>query len=184
MTRYKWVVDRKAEGFPITMACKAADVSRQAFYDWQTQMAAGPTVAQLGEAAVVDEIRVIVKDFDGTYGEPRMTVELANRGHHVNAKRVARLMRAHGIVGVHKPTKVCTTIPAEDYPPIPDLIGRRFAPGAPDVGWVSDITYIRTGHGWLYLATVIDLGSRRLVGYHRTHLRRPQDGSSASWRSH
>jgi transposase InsO family protein len=165
VTCYKWVVDRKAEGFPTAMACRAADVSRQAFYDWQTRVATGPTEAQLDEVALVDEMRVIADDFDGTYGEPRMTVELGNRGYDVNKKRVARLMRAHGIVGVHKPTKKQTTIPSEDHPPIPDLIGRRFDPGAPDVGWVSDITYIRTGQGWLYLATVLDLGSRRLVGY-------------------
>ena len=74
-------------------------------------------------------------------------------------------MRVHGIVGVHKPAKVRTTIPADHSPPLPDLINRGFAPGAPDVAWVGDITYIPTGEGWLYLATVIDLGSRRLLGY-------------------
>ena len=74
-------------------------------------------------------------------------------------------MRLHGIVGVHKPAKVRTTIPAEDAPPLPDLIGRSFAPGRPHVAWVGDITYIPTGEGWLYLASVLDLGSRRLLGY-------------------
>jgi putative transposase len=68
-------------------------------------------------------------------------------------------------VGVHKPTRVRTTIPAEDAPPLPDLIGRGFDPGAPDVAWVGDITYVPTGDGWLYLAPVLDLGSRRLLGY-------------------
>ena len=77
VTRYKWVVDRKAEGFPITMACRAADVSRQAFCDWQTRETAGPTPAQLAEVALVEVKRDIADDFDGTYGEPRMTVELA-----------------------------------------------------------------------------------------------------------
>ena len=62
-------------------------------------------------------------------------------------------------VGVHKPAKVRTTIPAEENPPMPDLIGRRFAPGEPDVAWVGDITYIATGKGWLYLSSV--LGVRR-----------------------
>lgn len=66
---------------------------------------------------------------------------------------------------MHKPTKVRTTIPADNAPPLPDLIGRRFNPGAPDVAWIGDITYIRTGQGWLYLASVLDLGSRRLLGY-------------------
>lgn len=113
----------------------------------------------------VAEIRAIHAEFDGTYGAPRMTVELANRGRVVNHKRVERLMHAQGIVGVHKPAKVRTTIPAEDAPPLPDLIGRRFAPGRPDVAWIGDITYIPTGEGWLYLASVLDLGSRRLLGY-------------------
>lgn len=101
-----------------------------------------------------------------------MTVALANKGTVVNHKRVERLMRVHGIVGVHKPAKVRTTIPAEHSPPLPDLIGRRSDPGMPDVAWVSDITYIPTGEGWLYLATVLDLGSRRLLGYSMaTHMR-------------
>lgn len=94
-----------------------------------------------------------------------MTVELANRGRVVNHKRVRRLMRHHGIVGVHKPARVRTTIPAEEHPPLPDLIGRRFAPAAPDVAWCGDITYVATGEGWLYVASVLDLGSRRLLGY-------------------
>ena len=74
-------------------------------------------------------------------------------------------MRLHGIVGVYKPAKVRTTIPAEDNPPLPDLIGRRFAPAVPDVAWFGDITYVATGEGWLYVASVLDLGSRRLLGY-------------------
>lgn len=165
MTRYRWVAARKAEGFPITMACTVAKVSRQAFNDWRAKTAAGPTPAEVGEAELVAAMRAIHDEFDGTYGSPRMTVELANRGRCVNHKRVERLMRAHGIVGVHKPARVRTTIPAEDAPPLPDLIGRRFAPGRPDVAWVGDITYISTGEGWLYLASVLDLGSRRLLGY-------------------
>ncbi len=165
MTRYRWVAFRKAEGFPISAACDVADVSRQSFYDWCQRRAAGPTVAERVEAALVQEMREIHDEFDETYGSPRMTVELGNRGHLVNRKRVERLMRAHSIVGVHKAAKVRTTIPAENAPPLPDLVRRNFNPGRPDVAWVGDITYIRTCQGWLFLATVIDLGSRRLLGY-------------------
>ena len=165
MTRYLWVASRKAEGFPITAACRVADVSRQAFCDWRQRVAGGSTPAEQAEADLVAEMRTIHDDVDGTYGSPRMTVELAHRGVVVNHKRVERLMRAHGIVGVHKPARVRTTIPAEDAPPLPDLVGRRFNPGRPDVAWVGDITYIPTGQGWLYLASVLDLGSRRLLGY-------------------
>ncbi len=165
MTRYKWIAARRAEGFPITICCKIAEVSRQAFCDWRLKQAAGPSEAELVDAALVAEMRYIQAEFDDTYGQPRMTPELRERGFYVNHKRVERLMRVHGIVGVHKPAKVRTTIPAEDNPPMPDLIGRRFAPGEPDVAWVGDITYIPTGEGWLYLASVLDLGSRRWLGY-------------------
>ncbi len=172
MTRYRWVADRKAEGFPVTMACKVAEVSRQAFHDWRLRAKSRPSEAEQAEEGLVEQMREIHDDFDETYGSPRMTVELTNQGTVVNHKRVERLMRVHGIVGVHKPAKVRTTIPAEHNPPLPDLVGRRFDPGMPDVAWVSDITYIPTGQGWLYLATVLDLGSRRLLGYSMaTHMR-------------
>lgn len=165
MTRYRWVAARKAEGLPITMACRVAEVSRQAFHDWRAKTTAGPTAAERAEAGLVERIKAIHDESDGTYGEPRITVELGRRGLCVNHKRVERLMRVNGVVGVHKPARVRTTVPAEDAPPLPDLVGRRFAPGRPDVAWVGDITYVPTGEGWLYLASVLDLGSRRLLGY-------------------
>jgi putative transposase len=165
VTRYWWVAARKAEGFPITMACVVAGVSRQAFHDWRQRITVGPTAAQVAEVELVGVMRAIHTESDATYGEPRMTEELARRGRPVNHKRVRRLMRLHGIVGVFKRAKVRTTIPAEENPPIPDLVGRRFAPAAPDVVWCGDITYVATGEGWLYVASVLDLGSRRLLGY-------------------
>ena len=172
MTRYRWVADRKAEGFPITMACAVAEVSRQAFYDWRLRLAGGPPEAEQVDAELVAVMREIHNEFDETYGSPRMTVALTNQGWVVNHKRIARLMRLHGIVGVHKPAKVRTTIPTEHNPPLPDLVAGDFTVGRPDVAWVSDITYIPTGQGWLYLATVLDLGSRRLLGYSMaTHMR-------------
>jgi len=147
------------------MACKEAGVSRQAFYDWAARRDADRAEAEQFEAGLVAEIREVHDEFDETYGSPRMTVELNNRGWCVNHKRVERLMAAHSIVGVHKPAKARTTIPADEQPEIPDLISRNFAPGEPDVAWVGDITYVPTSEGWLFLATVIDLGSRRLLGY-------------------
>ena len=154
------------------MACRVAEVSRQAFYDWRLGAKSGPSKTEQAEEALVEQMREIHDEFDETYGAPRMTVELTNQGYVVNHKRIERLMRLHGIVGVHKPAKVRTTIPADHNPPLRDLVGRRFDPGMPDVAWVSDITYIPTGEGWLYLATVMDLGSRRLLGYSmNTHMR-------------
>ena len=80
-------------------------------------------------------------------------------------KRVARLMRAHRIAGFRPRRPKRATTPARSTVKLPDLVGRRFGVGAPDRAWVSDITYVRTGQGWLYLAVVLDLGSRRLLGY-------------------
>ncbi len=140
MTRYRWVLARNAEGFPITMACRTAEVSRQAFYDWRLRTKSGPSEAEQTEAGLVEQMREIHNEFDETYGSPRMTVALSNQGTVVNHKRVERLMRTHGMVGVHKPAKVRTTIPAEHNPPLPDLVGRRFDPGMADVAWVPDIT--------------------------------------------
>ena len=125
----------------------------------------GPRLGDLDEAYLINAIFDVHRDSDGAYGAPRIARQLRYDGWSVNRKRVERLMRENGIVGVHKRRVVRTTIPAEDNPPIPDLIGRGFDPGRPDVAWCGDITYIRTGEGWLYLASLLDLGSRRLLGY-------------------
>jgi putative transposase len=152
VTRYRWVTARKAEGFPITMACTVAGVSRQAFRDWRARSLVGPTAVELAEAELVEVMREIHADSDATYGEARMTTELARRGRVVNHKRVRRLMRHHGIVGVHKPARARTTIPAEENPSLPDLVDRRFAPAAPDVVGVATLDMVqsvgRTGVCW------------------------------------
>ena len=164
MTRYRWVAARKAEGFPTTLCCEVARVSRQAFYGWRAHRAE-PTDRERAEAALVAEIREIWAGSGETYGSPRVTAELRSRGHRVNVKRVARLMKAHHIAGIRPRRRKRTTTPARHKPALPDLLNRQFSPGAPDRAWASDITYIRTGEGWLYLAVVLDVGSRRLVGY-------------------
>ena len=94
-----------------------------------------------------------------------MFKELRHAGVVVNKKKVHRLMRRHGMAGRFRRRTVRTTFPGPDGYQIPDLVGRRFAPGAPDVAWCQDITYIPTGEGWLFLASVLDLGSRRMLGY-------------------
>jgi transposase InsO family protein len=154
----------KAEGFPIAAACEAAEVSTSAYYEW-LHRSTGPTAPELDEAYLINRIRDIHSDSDATYGGPRMTEELRRQGHCHNHKRVERLMREHDIVGVTERRRVRTTIQADDAPPLPDLVERRFAPGQPDVAWAGDITYIPTGEGWLYLASALDLGSRRLLGW-------------------
>jgi len=166
MTRFLWVAARKAEGFPITAACQIAWISTSTFYEWAHEQVHGVSEAHWQEAYLCDEIVNIHRDSDGTYGVPRIHAELVDLGWPVNHKRVERLMRELGLQGVHKPSKVRTTVPAgAEHPTVPDLIGRDFTTGTPGCRWVGDITYIPTGEGWLYLASVVDLGSRRFVGY-------------------
>lgn len=165
MSRYRCVDDQKAAGFPVTAACDAAGVSRSGYYDWCAREAAGPTERELAEVELVELMRAIYEASEGNYGVPRMHHELRKAGLVINKKRVHRLMRRHGMAGRHHRRRCRTTFPGPDGYVIPDLVGRRFDPGAPDVAWCQDITYIPTGEGWLFLASVLDLGSRHLLGY-------------------
>jgi transposase InsO family protein len=165
VTRYRCVDDQKAAGFPVSAACDAAGVSTSGYYDWRIREAAAPTQRQLAEAELVELMRDIFEGSDGNYGVPRMHKELRRAGLVINEKRVRRLMRLHGMAGRCRRRRCQTTFPGPDGYVIPDLVGRCFAPGAPDRAWCQDITYIATGEGWLYLASVLDLGSRRLLGY-------------------
>ena len=165
MTRYVGVDDQKAAGFPVSAACEAVGVSTSGYYDWKAREAAGPTERQLDEVHLVALMRDIFDAADANYGVPRMHKAVRRAGFEVNKKRVARLMRAHGMAGRFRRRTCRTTFPGPDGYHIADLVGRRFAPGAPDVAWCQDITYIATQEGWLYLASVLDLGSRRLLGY-------------------
>jgi transposase InsO family protein len=165
VSRYACVADQKAAGFPVTAACEVAQVSTSGFYDWCAREAAGPTEREVAEADLVVLMREIFDAADGNYGVPRMHRELRHGGVVVNVKRVRRLMRLHAMAGRCIRRRVRTTLPGPDGYTIPDLVGRAFNPGAPDVAWCQDITYIATGEGWLYLASVLDLGSRRLLGY-------------------
>jgi putative transposase len=165
VTRYRCVDDQKAAGFPVSAACEAAGVSTSGFYDWRTREAAGPTERQVAEAELVALMREIFDASDGNYGVPRMHDELRRAGLKINEKRVRRLMRLHQMAGRCRRRRCRTTFPGPDGYVIPDLVGRRFEPGPPDTAWCQDITYIATGEGWLYLASVLDLGSRRMLGY-------------------
>jgi putative transposase len=165
VSRYRCVDAQKAAGFPIAAACDAAGVRRSAYYAWTARAAQGPSVAERVEASLVGEIRRIHARSQGTYGAPRITAELRRRGQAVNHKRVERLMRAHGIVGWRPRRRRGLTKQDRAVPPAPDLLGRLFDPDHLDVAWCGDVTYIPTDEGWLYLASVLDLASRHLLGY-------------------
>ena len=165
MSRYRCVDAQKAAGFPVVAACDAAGATRSAYYPWAASAAQGPSQHERDEARLVAEIRCIHARSHGTYGSPRVHAELARRGWRTNHKRVERLMRAHGIVGYRPRRRRNLTRQDRGAAPAPDLLGRLFDPDQPDVAWCGDVTYIPTDEGWLYLASVIDLASRHLLGY-------------------
>ena len=165
MSRYRFVSTMKAEGFPIDAACEAAEVSTSSYYDWLAR-SASPTEAEWDEALLVNEMFEIHHGLDDTYGSPRMTDELARRGFCDNHKRIERLMAAYGLYAKDgRRKKVRTTIPDVSAPPLPDLVKRDFSVGAPGERACGDITYVPTDEGWLYVADVEDIGSRRIVGF-------------------
>ena len=165
MSRYRCVDAQKAAGFPVAAACTAAGVTRSAYYTWTARAAHSPAERHREEARLAAEIGRIHARSGGTYGAPRVHAELGRRGWAVNHKRVERLMRAHGIVGHRPRRRRGLTRQDRAAPPAPDLLGRLFDPDQPDVAWCGDVTYIPTDEGWLYLASVIDLASRHLLGY-------------------
>ena len=164
MTRYEWVASRKAEGFPTRLACVVAGVTRQGFYAWR-QRGRDLSVENHAEVELVAHIRRIHADSGGAYGSPRVCVQLHRQGVRVNHKRVERLMRINGICGIYKRRKPRFGQAATQRSAPGDLVRRDFGVGGADNIWVGDITYINTAQGWLHLAAVLDLGSRRLIGY-------------------
>jgi transposase InsO family protein len=165
-------VDAQKTDFTITTLCRVCGVSTSGFYDWAARVAAGPSDSERDDAEVLERIRAAHRNSKDRYGEPRITAQLARDGVAVNNKRVERLMAANGIVGRCARKKVRTTVRDRAAALPADLVNRRFAQADLDVVWVGDATYIPTDEGWLYLATVIDACSRRLLGWSMTdHLR-------------
>ena len=161
MTRYRFV-EAESRRYSVTQVCRIAQVSRTAYYEWQARE---PSARARADAALTALIRAIHAASDGQYGVPRVLAELRAQGQDVGRKRVARLMKAAGLRGRRPPRWVRTTTPEPTPPAIPDRVHGQFEAAAPDVLWMGDITYVRTWEGWLYLATVLDVFSRRVVGF-------------------
>lgn len=166
MSRFQFVDDHR-HAFEVKRLCELVEVTRSSFYAW---LAGAPARAAraAADAALAERIKAI-HAADNTLGAPRVTPEL-NEGvpaeDRVNRKRVARVMREHGIRGYTRRRRVRTTIPEQSAATVPDLLGRDFTAPAPNRRYVGDITYLPIADGTnLYLATVIDCFSRRLVGW-------------------
>jgi len=168
VTRFRFVEQEKAR-YPVRILCAALGVSPSGYYAWRSR---GPSARAVSDAALATEIRRSHARSRGTYGVPRVHADLAEEGHHVSRKRVARLMRRDGLAGVHRRRFVRTTIRDEHAAPFPDLVDRDFSAEGPDRLWVADITELPTRSGSCYLASIVDAFSRRVVGWSMaTHMR-------------
>ncbi|WP_431031238.1 IS3 family transposase [Plantibacter sp. RU18] len=145
--------------------CQLLGVDRRRFYEWRARQAAGPSPRQQRTVKLTGQIRGFHAASGGTYGAPRIHVDLQEAGVMVSRKTVAKLMRAGGITGISPRTwHPSTTIRGADPFPVPDLIERQFDQGDRDLAWFSDITYLHTGEGWAYLCVVRDGHTRRVLG--------------------
>ena len=166
---YSFIAAEKTS-LPVAVMCRVFGVSRTGFHNWERRP---PSDRALIDAWLTDKIRAIHDASRGVYGSPRIHAELRlEHGIRVGRKRVARLMTAAGIAGVRPRKRWRTTIRIPGITPATDLVERDFNPSRPNVLWVADITYLRTGEGWLYLAAVQDAYSRQIVGWSMaTHTR-------------
>jgi transposase InsO family protein len=149
----------------IPALCAALAVSRSGYYDWQ-QRQAQPGPRALADQVLLGQLQGLHTGSRQTYGSPRLQVALRRQGHAHGRRRIARLMRLGGLVGRQKRRyRVRTTDSHHDQPIAPNRLAQAPAATAPNQLWVADVTYIDTGEGWLYLAGVLDLYSRRIVGW-------------------
>ncbi|HEY2551599.1 MAG TPA: IS3 family transposase [Streptosporangiaceae bacterium] len=163
MKAHPFIEAEQAAGHGVQRACRLLEVSRAAYYQRRNGVRSARAVA---DAAITARIAGIHDDSGGTYGSPRVHQQLRRDGAACGKRRVARLMRTAGLQGRRKKRWRTTTIPDPAAQRARDLIQRNFAPGShADRRYVGDITYIATWQGWAYLAAVIDLASRRVVGW-------------------
>jgi len=159
--RFAFIAAEKAH-FPVTIMCRLLAVSRAGFYAWRRRPVAARTRQDQVLAAA---IATIYAEHHGRYGSPRVHAELRERGQRSGRKRIARLMRAQKLHARPRRRYRATTDSRHTLPISPNLLARRFSVTRPNTAWVTDMTYLWTPQGWLYLAVIIDLFSRRVVGW-------------------
>jgi transposase InsO family protein len=160
------LIEAEKASYPITRMCALLEVSRSGFYKWRSNRGRGPTPAQQRRAELDAKVATLHKASDGVYGTPRILADLRDDGETVSRKTVAASLRRQGLAGISPRTFApVTTIVDLDAVVPDDLVKRRFDVGALDRVWTSDITYLRTGEGWLYLCAVRDGCSRRVIGW-------------------
>lgn len=158
---FAWIEERKTE-WPVTHLCRVLEVSRAGFYAWRSRE---PSATDTRRDTLTERMAQIHAEVKARYGSPRMHAELVDRGHECCENTVARVMREAGIAAKTK-RKFRQTTDSNHPPPVAEnVLDRDFDPAEPNVSWVADVTYIPTREGWLYLAVVVDLFSRMVVGW-------------------
>ena len=146
----------------IATMCRVLGVSPSGYYAWRKR---SPSNRALANAALLEDIRAIHDFSRGTYGAPRVSEEFKANTRKIGHNRIARLMKKAGIQGVSRRKSCWTTRRDKDAQPAPDLVSREFKASGPDQLWVGDITYVPTWAGFLYLAVVLDVWSRKVIGW-------------------
>jgi putative transposase len=159
--KFQFINDHR-EDFPVRPMCRVLDASPSGFYDWLRR----PESSRATEdRTLVEKIQAVHNESRQTYGSPRVHASLKAGGYRIGRKRVARLMRENDIRARTKRTFKVTTDSRHDHPVAPNLLDRQFTVEAPNTVWLADLSYIWTREGWLYLAVVLDLFSRQVVGW-------------------
>ena len=163
MSIYRHISEaKKAKELSVSLQCELLGVSESGYWAWCRRP---PSDRALHDAWLTERIRQIHAASRGRYGSPRVQAMLRRHGIRVGEKRVARLMALAGLEGAYRRRRTGCTVPVDGVEPFRDLVGREFRPDAPNRVWCTDIKQIRTGEGWLYVAAVQDLFSRRVVGW-------------------
>jgi len=150
------------ESEPVSVQCEVLGVSSSRYYEWSESP---ESEHEREDKRLSEEIKAIFNESEQTYGSPRVYHELKDRGYSCSEKRVARIMREMGLRSVHKKKFEVTTDSSHSYPVADNILERDFVATRENQKWVGDITYIPTREGWLYLSVVLDLYSRRIVGW-------------------
>ena len=156
------LIDVAKEDFPVQRLCKVLDVSPSGYFAWRSRPASS---RQREDLVLLAQIRSSFALSRGTYGSPRMTRELQDEGFNVGRRRPARLMRENGLNARQTRRFKHTTDSHHAFPIAPNLIDQDFSAERPNQKWAADISYVWTSEGWLYLAVVLDLFARRIVGW-------------------
>jgi len=159
--RYAFIAEKRV-AFPVAALCRAMRVSRSGFYGY---LAEPETERERGDAGLSAKTRAVFAEHKGRYGSPRVCRELRERGDLVSAMKVARLMRENGLVARKKKRFRATTDSKHDDPIAPNLLDRDFTASGPNEVWATDVTAVWTQSGWLFVAAILDLYSRRVVGW-------------------